>query len=143
MRKERTMPQEETMGGPPEGGGEPTRQKTVLVVDDDFDVSSAIRTVLDSKGYRVFTAADGHSGLIAAQREQPDLLIVDMMMPKKSGFLVIEQIKRNKLPMKIIMITANEGSRHRAYAELLGVDGYIRKPFAMERLLEEVKRLTV
>ena len=127
---------------PPETGGEPQRQKTVLVVDDDFDVSSAIRTVLDSKGYRVFTAPDGHSGLVAAQREQPDLLIVDMMMPKKSGFLVIEQLKRSKSPMKIIMITANEGSRHRAYAELLGVDGYIRKPFAMEKLLDEVKRLT-
>jgi DNA-binding response OmpR family regulator len=137
------MPQEETtIPAAPETGGEPQRQKTVLVVDDDFDVSSAIRAVLDSKGYRVFTASDGHSGLIAAQREQPDLLIVDMMMPKKSGFLVIEQIKRNKSPMKIIMITANEGSRHRAYAELLGVDGYIRKPFAMEKLLDEVKRLT-
>ena len=136
------MPQEETTAAPAETGGEPQRQKTVLVVDDDFDVSSAIRTVLDSKGYRVFTAPDGHSGLIAAQREQPDLLIVDMMMPKKSGFLVIEQLKRSKSPMKIIMITANEGSRHRAYAELLGVDGYIRKPFAMEKLLDEVKRLT-
>ena len=136
------MPQEETTAAAPETGGEPQRQKTVLVVDDDFDVSSAIRTVLDSKGYRVFTAPDGHSGLIAAQREQPDLLIVDMMMPKKSGFLVIEQLKRSKSPMKIIMITANEGSRHRAYAELLGVDGYIRKPFAMEKLLDEVKRLT-
>lgn len=136
------MPQEEMTEAPVENGGEPQRQKVVLVVDDDFDVSSAIRTVLDSKGYRVFTAPDGHSGLIAAQRENPDLLIVDMMMPKKSGFLVIEQLKRNKSPMKIIMITANEGSRHRAYAELLGVDGYIRKPFAMEKLLEEVKRLT-
>jgi len=136
------MPQEETTEAPVENGGEPQRQKVVLVVDDDFDVSSAIRTVLDSKGYRVFTAPDGHSGLIAAQRENPDLLIVDMMMPKKSGFLVIEQLKRNKSPMKIIMITANEGSRHRAYAELLGVDGYIRKPFAMEKLLDEVKRLT-
>jgi DNA-binding response OmpR family regulator len=136
------MPQEETTPAAVEDGGEPQRPKTVLVVDDDFDVSSAIRTVLDSKGYRVFTAPDGHAGLVAAQREQPDLLIVDMMMPKKSGFLVIEQIKRAKSPMKIIMITANEGSRHRAYAELLGVDGYIRKPFAMEKLLEEVKRLT-
>jgi DNA-binding response OmpR family regulator len=137
------MPQEETTtAAPGADAGEPQRQKVVLVVDDDFDVSSAIRTVLDSKGYRVFTAPDGHAGLIAAQREQPDLLIVDMMMPKKSGFLVIEQIKRAKSPMKIIMITANEGSRHRAYAELLGVDGYIRKPFAMEKLLDEVKRLT-
>lgn len=124
------------------GAGVETRQKTVLIVDDDHDVVSAIRAVLDSKGYRVGYANDGASGLAMVQREPPDLLIVDMMMPKKSGFIVVEQIKRQKLPCRIIMITANEGSRHRAYAELLGVDAYIRKPFAMERLLEEVARLT-
>jgi DNA-binding response OmpR family regulator len=119
-----------------------SRPKTILIVDDDHDVVTAIRTVLDSKGYRVGYANDGASGLAMVQRETPDLLIVDMMMPKKSGFIVVEQIKRQKLPCRIIMITANEGSRHRAYAELLGVDAYIRKPFAMERLLEEVTRLT-
>ena len=64
-----------------------------------------------------------------------------MMMPKKSGFLVLEKLKARGGGPPVIMITANEGSRHRAYAEVLGVDDYIRKPFAMDKLLESVIRL--
>ena len=63
-------------------------------------------------------------------------------MPKRSGFLVLEKLRRSRPnPMRVIMITANEGSRHKAYAEMLGVDDYIRKPFAMDRLLASVDRL--
>jgi DNA-binding response OmpR family regulator len=65
-----------------------------------------------------------------------------MMMPKRSGFLVLEKLRRvRETPVRVIMITANEGSRHKAYAEMLGVDDYIRKPFPMDRLIESVKRL--
>ena len=116
--------------------------KTILVIDDDSDILSALRTVLEKNGYRVLTALDGNAGLALAEREQPNLIVVDMMMPKKSGFLVLEKLKsRQEASPRIIMITANEGSRHRAYAEMLGVDDYIRKPFAMERLLESVETL--
>ena len=77
-----------------------------------------------------------------AEREDPDLVILDMMMPKRSGFLVLEKLRRTRrVPMRVIMITANEGSRHKAYAEMLGVDDYIRKPFAMDRLMDSVDRL--
>ena len=65
-----------------------------------------------------------------------------MMMPKRSGFLVLEKLRRTRrVPIRVIMITANEGSRHKAYAEMLGVDDYIRKPFPMDRLLDGVDRL--
>ena len=68
-------------------------------------------------------------------------MILDMMMPKRSGFLVLEKLRRTRpVPMRV-MITANEGSRHKAYAEMLGVDDYIRKPFAMDRLVDSVHRL--
>lgn len=117
-------------------------QKTILLVDDDHEIVSSMRAVLEAKGYRIVTAHDGNAGLAAAERENPDLIVVDMMMPKKSGFLVIEKIKRRQQSPPMIMITANEGSRHRAYAELLGVDAYLRKPFAMEKLVDEVLRLT-
>jgi DNA-binding response OmpR family regulator len=117
-------------------------QKTILVVDDDADILAAMKTVLTQKGYRVLTAADGNLGLAAAEREGPDLVIVDMMMPRKSGFLVVEKLNSRKgAGPKTIMITANEGGRHRAYAEMLGVDDYIRKPFSMDQLLESVRRL--
>jgi DNA-binding response OmpR family regulator len=116
--------------------------KTVLVVDDDREIVTGLRMVLERKGYRVLTAFDGNTGLAIAESESPDLVIVDMMMPRKSGFIILEKLKARKgSGPRVIMITANEGSRHRAYAEMLGVDDYIRKPFAMERLLESVDRL--
>ncbi|MBX9655885.1 response regulator [bacterium] len=117
--------------------------KTVLLVDDDNEIVASMRAVLESKGFRILTASDGNAGLAIAERENPDLIVVDMMMPKKSGFLVVEKIKRSTNAPPMIMITANEGSRHRAYAELLGVDTYLRKPFAMEKLVDEVRRLTL
>ena len=112
--------------------------KTILVVDDDREIVHGLKLVLEGRGYRVVTAFDGVAGLNAAEREKPDLVLVDMMMPKKSGFLVLEGLKGKEPAPKVIMMTANEGSRHRAYAEMLGVDDYIRKPFAMDKLLESI-----
>jgi DNA-binding response OmpR family regulator len=116
--------------------------KRVLLVDDDAEIVESMRTVLESRGYEILVARDGNQGLVMAEKEEPDLVVLDMMMPKRSGFLVLEKLRRGRSsPMRVIMITANEGSRHKAYAEMLGVDDYIRKPFAMDRLLESVQRL--
>ena len=116
--------------------------KRILLVDDDHEIVESLRYALESKGYEVLIARDGNQGLALAEREDPDLVILDMMMPKRSGFLVLEKLRRTRqVPIRIIMITANEGSRHKAYAETLGVDDYIRKPFPMERLVESVRRL--
>ena len=120
----------------------PPQQRTILLVDDDHEIVESMRTVLENKGYRILVARDGNSGLMVAERENPDLLILDMMMPKKSGFLVLEKLKsRPGGLIPTIMITGNEGSRHRAYAEMLGVRGYIRKPFAMEKLVRAIERV--
>ncbi|MDA7980282.1 MAG: response regulator [Pirellulales bacterium] len=116
-----------------------TQERTVLVVDDDREIVESLRLALESRGYAVRVARDGNQGLALAEHESPGLVILDMMMPKRSGFLVLEKLRRNagnQIP--VIMITANEGSRHKAYAEMLGVTDYIRKPFAMDRLLESV-----
>ncbi len=116
--------------------------KTILLVDDDNDIIESMRTVLESKGYRIMVARDGNAGLTVAERESPDLIVLDMMMPKKSGFLVLEKLKgRVGGLIPTIMITGNEGSRHRAYAEMLGVRDYIRKPFAMEKLVRSVEKI--
>jgi DNA-binding response OmpR family regulator len=117
-------------------------KKRILLVDDDYEIVDSMKLVLESKGYEVLVARDGNQGLAMAERENPDLVILDMMMPKRSGFLVLERLRRTRpVPMRVIMITANEGSRHKAYAEMLGVDDYIRKPFAMDRLMDSVQRL--
>ena len=121
---------------------ENTDAKRILIVDDDAEIVESLRYALEAKKYTVLIARDGNQGLAMAERENPDLVILDMMMPKRSGFLVLEKLRRTRaVPLKVIMITANEGSRHKAYAEMLGVDDYIRKPFAMERLVESVDRL--
>lgn len=118
------------------GGGK------VLIVDDDPSIIETLKYALESNGFNVLIARDGNQGLSLAEKEDPDLVILDMMMPKRSGFLVLEKLRRTRpVPVRVIMITANEGSRHKAYAEKLGVDDYIRKPFAVERLVESVKRL--
>src|SRR3954466_3260190 len=117
-------------------------KKRVLLVDDDAEIIDAIRYALESKGYQIFIARDGNQGLAMAESEDPDLVILDMMMPKRSGFLVLEKLRRTReVPVRVIMITANEGSRHKAYAEMLGVDDYLRKPFAMDKLVDAVQRL--
>jgi DNA-binding response OmpR family regulator len=119
-----------------------TQRKRILLVDDDPEIIESLRYALESKGYEILVARDGNQGLAMAERETPDLVILDMMMPKRSGFLVLERLRRTHLaPIRVIMITANEGSRHKAYAEMLGVDDYIRKPFGMDRLVESVQRL--
>ena len=115
-------------------------QKTILVVDDDVELADGLRMVLERQGYRVIQARDGHQGKRQIYEQHPDLVILDMMMPRMGGFPVLEHFKDKADAPPIIMITANEGSRHKAYAEYLGVVDYLRKPFAMERLLEAVDR---
>jgi len=119
-----------------------TQTKRILLVDDDAEIVESMRFALESKGYQVLVARDGNQGLAMAEREDPDLVILDMMMPKRSGFLVLEKLRRTRpVPTRVIMVTANEGGRHKAYAEMLGVDDYIRKPFAIDRLVDSVRRL--
>ena len=121
---------------------EASQTKRILIVDHDPDIIESVRFPLEKKGYEVLVARDGNQGLTLAEKELPDLVILDMMMPKRSGFLVLEKLRRtHEQPMRVIMITANEGSRHKAYAEMLGVDDYIRKPFAMDRLIDSVEKL--
>lgn len=132
MSEDKSPPKESSKSG----------SKRILIVDDDPDIVESVRFPLEKKGYEVLIARDGNQGLTIAEKELPDLVILDMMMPKRSGFLVLEKLRRTyDEPIRIIMITANEGSRHKAYAEMLGVDDYIRKPFAMDRLVDSVQSL--
>jgi DNA-binding response OmpR family regulator len=115
--------------------------KTILIVDDDQDLVDGLRAVLERQGFRIIRASDGHQGKAAIYNQRPDLVILDMMMPRMGGYPVLEHFRDKPDAPPIIMITANEGSRHKAYAEYLGVVDYIRKPFAMERLLETVNKV--
>ncbi len=113
--------------------------RTILLIEDDRETASTLSGVLQGEGYDVTVAQNGVEGQRLLQVGRPDLVITDMMMPKMGGFPVLEFIRTLDEPPKVIMITANEGGRHKAYAEMLGVVDYLRKPFAMDVLLEAVR----
>ena len=125
-------------------GTSPLHNKAVLIVDDDPDVVTALSAVFTDSGAEVSTAIDGNEAIEKAELERPDLVVLDAMLPKRSGFLVLEKLK-SRLPAdpgpRVIMITGNHGKRHQAWAESLGVDAYINKPFRMERLMRSAEEL--
>ncbi len=118
--------------------------KTILIVDDDTDILTAIEAAFQPTGAKIITATDGAAATEVAQTAQPDLIILDAMLPQRSGFLVLEKLKAKKprgSKPYVIMITGNTGKRHQAWAESLGADGYINKPFRMDRLFESTEAL--
>ena len=115
--------------------------KKVLLIEDDREIQATLSGVLQAAGYDVRIAPNGIEGQKRVEEDRPDLIVTDMMMPRMGGFPVLEFLKTLKNAPPVIMITANEGGRHKAYAEMLGVDEYLRKPFAMDLLLETVERI--
>jgi DNA-binding response OmpR family regulator len=118
--------------------------KKILLVDDDRDILAAMEAALSELGPEICTAANGNEAVSQAESCEPDLVVLDQMLPGRSGFLVMEKLKRGKKPTdppKIIMITGNQGTRHKVYAESLGVNKYLNKPFRMEKLIDSVKEI--
>lgn len=118
--------------------------KSVLLVDDDAEILSAMELAFAETGAAIHKAADGQKAVELAASANPDLIVLDVMLPKRSGFLVLEKLQPKKVRGKrpfVVMITGNEGKRHETYARALGVDDYLNKPFRMERLLQTANRL--
>ncbi|KAA0217302.1 MAG: response regulator [Leptolyngbya sp. PLA3] len=113
----------------------------VLIVDDDRDVLESMTAAFRAEGAETLTAADGNTAVHLCQEAEPDVVILDMMLPGRSGFLALEKIKGNEDSPLVVMVTANEGKRHQAYAESLGVDAYLLKPVPLQRLIETVDEL--
>ncbi len=109
--------------------------KRILIVDDDPDVLAVIDQALKAEGANTKCCGDGNSAVSLCESINPQLVVLDMMLPKRSGFLVLEHIKNMPAPPKVIMVTANDGKRHQDYAETLGVDAYLHKPVRLERLV--------
>jgi len=113
----------------------------VLIVDDDRDVLESMEAAFQSEGAATQLAADGQEAVQICQEDPPDLVVLDMMLPRRSGFLVLEKIKGREDSPLVIMVTANEGRRHQAYAQSLGADRYLLKPVPLSRLLETAVEL--
>jgi DNA-binding response OmpR family regulator len=118
--------------------------KHILIVDDDPDILNAMKIALQETGATITTAPDGDAAIRMAEKSNPDLVVLDAMLPKRSGFLVMDRLKGNptdRSKPRVIMITGNAGKRHQDWAESRGVDDYIAKPFRMERLLKSAEKL--
>lgn len=113
----------------------------VLIVDDDEDVLESMDAAFQAEGALTQVAKDGNEAVRICQEETPDLVILDMMLPKRSGFLALEKIKGFDDSPIVIMVTANEGKRHQAYAESLGVDRYLLKPVPLSKLIDTAVEL--
>ena len=113
----------------------------VLIVDDDHDVRESMDAAFQAEGALTQVAGDGNEAVRICRDEPPDLVILDMMLPKRSGFLALERIKGYEDAPLVIMVTANEGKRHQAYAESLGVDKYMQKPVPLRQLLDAAVQL--
>src|SRR5215468_4880085 len=107
----------------------------VLIVDDDRDVLESMDAAFQAEGAATQLATDGNEAVRICGEDPPDLVVLDMMLPRRSGFLALEKIKGREDSPLVIMVTANEGKRHQEYARSLGVDDYLLKPVPLHRLV--------
>src|SRR5512146_240312 len=120
-----------------------TKSPTVLVVDDDPEIVNMVSLRLGKRGYRVITASDGNEALEAARRERPALIVLDVMMPGRTGWEVARALKQDPVTekVKIVMLTAIGASGNEMTSPIYGADAYIDKPFDFTHLENTVARL--
>jgi len=116
-------------------------KRKILIVDDEPDFVKMVRMRLEASGYDVISSLDGSEGVAMAEREKPDAILLDIMMPKKDGYTVFRELKAKPATKKIpvIVITAKPGMKD--LFEMEGVDDYILKPFESEDLQFRVERV--
>jgi DNA-binding response OmpR family regulator len=126
------------------------RQTKILVVDDDPDIQEAISAVLEAHAHQVITARDGEEGLSKLKEERPDLMILDLLMPRMDGFAVLKELqdprrsKYSNIPVLILTSVREDVSRRRYELETgleLNVDDYVEKPIDPHTLVERVEKL--
>jgi DNA-binding response OmpR family regulator len=113
----------------------------VLIIEDELPMRTALTDVLAGEGYRVLSAADGEAGLERAQAEKPDLILLDLMMPRLDGYGLCAELRRLKSSVPILMLTAKGQVEDRVRGLDLGADDYLVKPFSTGELLARVRAL--
>jgi len=113
----------------------------ILIIEDETPMRTALKDVIETEGYRAITAADGESGLKRALEDKPDLILLDVMMPKLDGYEVCAELRRLANPVPILMLTAKGQVEDRVSGLDAGADDYLVKPFSTEELLARVRAL--
>lgn len=116
--------------------------KTILIADDEPNIVISLEFLLEREGYRVLVARDGQDALDAMAREQPDLVLLDVMLPRLSGYDVCQRIRDNPAwaGVKVLMLTARGREVEIAKGLALGADAYVTKPFSTRDLLQQIRR---
>ncbi len=117
----------------------PATARTVLVVEDDQSIAVGLRINLEKEGYKVLVEDDGAVGLERARDARPDLLIIDVMLPNKNGFEVVDTLRREGFSMPIIILSARTGEMDKVTGLELGAEDYVAKPFSLAELLARVR----
>src|SRR2546422_3681300 len=117
------------------------QMERILIIEDELPMRTALTDVLQAEGYRVLSAADGESGLRRALDEKPDLILLDIMMPKLDGYEVCAELRRLSNPVPVLMLTAKGMVEDRVTGLDAGADDYLVKPFSTEELLARVRAL--
>jgi two-component system response regulator MprA len=117
------------------------RLRHVLVVDDDEPIAASVRRALEYEGYAVTVAHDGPAALAAAERDHPDLVVLDLMLPGMDGLTVCRRLRDGTSPALVLMLTARDATPDRVTGLDAGADDYLVKPFAYEELLARVRAL--
>ena len=113
----------------------------LLIVEDELPMRTALKDCLEAEGYRVLTAADGEVGLERALKEKPDLILLDIMLPKLDGFALCAELRRLALDVPVLMLTAKGQVQDRVTGLDAGADDYLVKPFSTDELLARVRAL--
>ncbi|MFP6769645.1 MAG: response regulator [Planctomycetaceae bacterium] len=109
----------------------------VLLVDDDESILEVIEAAFRRSGHEVLVARDGSEALVRAERDAPDLVVLDLVMPRRSGFAVLDRLRqRHASHPPIIIVTANTDPRYEQFAKEQGANVFLRKPFDVDKLLE-------
>ena len=113
-----------------------TKPASILVVDDDPEIVTMLNTRLTKRGYKIVTAGDGNRAIELAKRERPDLVLLDVMMPGKSGWEVARALKQDPVTqnVKIVMVSAIGEKTNEITAPIYGADAHVDKPFEFEKL---------
>lgn len=117
--------------------------ETILVVDDSPTEQKIVAAALSRQGYRVITAADGEEAIVKAAQEQPSVVVLDVVMPKKNGFQVCRQLKSTAetRDIKVLLLTSKSQESDRFWGLKQGADGYLTKPFSDTDLLANITKL--
>lgn len=115
--------------------------KNVLIVEDNLTMLRGLKDNFESKGYQVKTATDGEQGLKAAMTEKPNLIILDIMLPKLNGYEVCSMLRKKNLDIPIIMLTAKDQEKDIVLGLNIGADDYVTKPFSIKVLLARAEAL--